>query len=142
MRTQQEKLYVAERFGDRGETFTDLLDVAAWVGHAMLDQPWWPERFPCVRGIRVVAAGRRHGSVGAWFADDCTGQVEMSPEHWSQQYLCHEVAHVCARATDAESHGHDPVFTRIYLELVFRTMGEAAWRQLRDSFIAHQIEFG
>ena len=131
--TQQDALYRSEEEAPNGIDFHDLGEVKLFV-KSMTDSTWWHERFPKVRGIRVERALQRDGSVGAWFEDDWTGQIEMSPAHWCAKYVCHEVAHVTAEA-HAGSTSHDPAFVRDYLILVYQTLGSAIWMDLRQRLL-------
>lgn len=131
--TQQEALYRAEAGAPTGIDFHDLGEVRLFVKQ-MIDSTWWHDRFPKVRGIRVERALKRDGSVGTWFPDDWTGQIEMAPQHWNARTLCHEVAHVTSSA-HADSRSHDPAFVRDYLELVYRTLGSEIWMDLRQRLL-------
>lgn len=133
MRTQQDLVYRAEAEAPAGPTFATIDELEAWLRREMLDQPWWHERFPRVRGIFVAASRDAHGSVGGWSEADGYGQIEMAPTHWCAKYVCHEVAHVAAAPDGSTS--HDPLFVRVYLELVYRTLGTDAWVDLRGRFL-------
>lgn len=130
---QQDELYRAEAGAPNGIDFHDIGEVRIFV-QQMIDSSWWHERFPKVRGIRVERALKRDGSVGAWFADDWSGQIEMSPDHWCAKYVCHEVAHVTAKAHSGNG-SHGPVFARDYLEMVYRTLGSEVWMDLRQRLL-------
>lgn len=141
-RCQQDELYRAEQtLTDMGPTFDSIAGLEVWLHDAMLDRDWWHERFPKVKGIRVAKASRRDGSVGAWFDDDWSGQIEMSPDHWCGLYVCHEVAHVVAKAHCA-TQAHGPDFARTYLELTYRALGSETYVALHEAFKAGSIEVG
>lgn len=137
--TQQERVYEAERCMPlplKGSAFTGQHDVQAWLTNELCGSDWWPERFPWVRGVECTGV-TRGDSVGAWHSDTQFGQVEMSRVHLNVQMLCHEVAHVVCEAQ--HSTGHDPLFVRTYLELVYRCLGEASWTELRSLFLRHRV---
>lgn len=140
--SQQFALYDSEQTTNRGQHFTTWDELEGWVRENMLDAPWWHEQFPWVRGIEIPRIVRRdgEGSVGAYFADDQTGQIEMHRDHWCAKYLCHEVAHVVSAAQGSTS--HDPIFARNYMTLVYLTMGSESFVELREAFIRDGIEFG
>jgi putative metallohydrolase (TIGR04338 family) len=138
--TQQFTLYAAEQATPiRGRQFGSQAEIQRWLLDEVLGQDWWPRRFPKVISVSVPKVNRnKMGSVG-WLEPDGLGVLEMARVHWCEQYVLHELAHVCGDAED--STGHDPTFARIYLELVFRIMGFGAWYQLRQSFAKAKVCF-
>lgn len=137
MPCQQYEVYAGEASVDKGRRFKSQADIQVWVDE-IVNQSWWPERHPKVITIEVPTVNRRgtSGSVGDWFEDGC-GVIEMAEVHWCELYVLHEMSHVCA---DAEgSHAHDPMFCRMYLELVYRIMGTDTWMQLRQSLLNHGV---
>jgi putative metallohydrolase (TIGR04338 family) len=145
--TQQERLYAAERsviptIVERwAKRFDSQEEIQRYLVDKLLDQPWWEERFPKVHTILCPTVKRRAGtgSVGGLTdADEHIGIIEMAQVHWNEMYVLHEVAHVTAES-EGESHSHDPLFARTYLELVYRMIGHGAWALLRKAFIEHHI---
>lgn len=131
--SQQETLYACERSVDVGRVYTSLEDVRRTV-RWILDQEWAHENWPRVRAITVHQRdGRTSESVGAWFEDDLTGQVELLPVHWNDLFICHEVAHVLADSQGSVA--HDPIFVRAYCLLVYYVMGPIVWQDLRQRFL-------
>lgn len=132
MRTQQDACYSAEAGAPTGRVYTTLDEVRGAV-RAILDSDWCRETYPRVRAIAVHAAPRRGCSVGTWYEDDWTGQVELAPRHWNQRTICHEVAHVLAGSLGSTS--HDPEFCRAYCLCVFHVIGLEAWQDLRSRLL-------
>lgn len=66
--------------------------------------------------------------------------MEMSPDHLCELFVCHELAHVLAKAQWGAS-GHDPQWARMYLQLVYLVMGSVAYKALYDAFVRDGIDF-
>lgn len=133
-RTQQFALYAAEETCPRGEEFATLTQLDEWVRARVLDAPWFHERFPRVDAVSVHGrpAGV-HDSVGGYFADTRSGQIEMARSHWCARDVCHELAHVVA--SPQGGHGHGPCFVRCYLTLIYLTQGSEAYVRLRTALL-------
>lgn len=139
--TQQHALYASERRAPRGRQFDSQAEIQTWLNEEIVNSAWWQERYPKVKWVNcpTVKRSQRDGSVGTWYEDDWTGQIEMWEGHWNQLYLCHELAHVVGSSVGA--HGHDPAFARVYLELVYLIMGSGPFLELRNYFVEDGICF-
>jgi putative metallohydrolase (TIGR04338 family) len=142
---QQSEVYAAESTCSTGRLYPRVEDAQAFIDD-LLQQDWWGELFPEVTFVEVTVKVRSDtASVGAWFAETGGGHMDMLPVHLNQLILCHELAHVCAEAK-FNSHAHDPWFARCYLELVYRSMGYEAWRELCFRFkelgVDHDVPLG
>lgn len=137
--SQQYELYAAEREGTRGRQFATVKEMQAFVD-ALRDTWWWQRYYPKVLHVEVGRAPRNgRGSVGGWFAENNTGRMEMHPDHWCEQYVLHELAHVLA-AYRYGSKAHCPWFARVYLELVYEVQGADAFVALHAAFDRHSIQ--
>jgi hypothetical protein len=137
-RCQQFEAYGAESSASRGREFGSSADLQAWVD-LLREEPWWERFYPHVLRVEAVF-GRGPGSVGGWFADRGSGRIEMGPPHRCELFVCHELAHVLADARFG-SQAHCPWWAKVYLELVYLTLGHGAWDALRRSFLHAGIEF-
>jgi hypothetical protein len=132
------EVYGAESGLVRGEEFLTAADTQLWVDR-LRDEPWWERFYPQVLRVEALFV-RGPGSVGGWHRDHGAGLIEMGPSHRCQLIVCHELAHVLADVRYG-SVAHCPWWSKVYLELVYFTMGVGAWTALRESFIAAGIEF-
>lgn len=139
--TQQVRAYRAEEACSGGRSFAHLAAARQWVDD-LVNEPWWPERFPGVEAVELEgdALGSCAG-VSNYDREARCGLVEVKlPVR--EQTLLHELAHCCAIAEVGEGVGHGPHWARTLLELVFRVQGEAAWLGLRAAFLAEGVDFG
>jgi len=131
------RLESAEASVDQGMFFEDLSAVQSYLD-ALTASAWWEARFPSVARIEaapiksttVAAVGMRE----AWRR---AGVVGVTRRGMTETTLLHEAAHaVCGVGA-----GHGRQWARTYLELVFRKMGERAWRELRAAFLSAEVGF-
>lgn len=136
---QQGRLYASEQTVSRGAELTkegvrELVD-------RLRDTSWWEQNVPMVEYVEVFMAPRNgRGSVGGWFPDEACGVLEMHPDHLCELYVCHELAHVLAKA-QWESNAHDPMFARMYLIIVSLLLGPEMYKALYDAFVRDGIDF-
>ncbi len=117
---QQERLYDAERGAPTGEWLTEP-EATRYV-RRVIAQPWFHVRYPVVRHVEVkfVSGERsRGGHLG-----DGIGAVELVPSGRQELSLIHELAHAVTAATYG-SDAHDPLYVRVFLELLARLHPEA-----------------
>lgn len=138
-RTQQYELYAAERGVPVGRHFGSLAEIQAWVD-ALRETDWWFMRYPEVKRIEVGPAinGGRDGSVGWWEASKGAGRIEMSPVHWNELVVVHEISHVFAAVKG--SRAHDPIFARTFLNLTYLILGSETYQALHAAFTAAGID--
>jgi putative metallohydrolase (TIGR04338 family) len=135
---QQFEVYAAEGGVPPGRVFHSSREMQDWVDN-LREEPWWERFYPQVLRVEAVF-GRGPGSVGGWFKDRGSGRCEMAPPHRCELVVCHELAHVLADARFG-SQAHCPWWAKVYLELVYATMGTEPWTALRDAFVRDGIEF-
>lgn len=139
-RVQQFELYAAEHDGvPQGRTFNTEDELKAYV-RELRESWWWPHFYWRVRDVHVFRLPGGNKSVGTFFEEDWTGQIEMAPVHCTQLFVAHELAHVIADAL-YDSKSHDPAFARTYATLVYLTMGSTPWLALEAAFLKHKIEY-
>jgi hypothetical protein len=143
MPCQQDDLYRAEQGVPVGRSFETQPEMQKWVDdlHNRLwhnHEPWGDE-FPNVVRIEAYFKSRGSASLGGFKSDCNCGLVEMLPCHRNELILCHEIAHVLARARYG-SCSHDPWFARTYLNLVYSAMGSETFYALWTKFKAAGID--
>lgn len=138
-RTQQFNLYDAERGVETGRQFKSQAEIELWV-QDVTETEWWLERHPDVWRVECPTVKRStgEGSVGSYFEDTSSGVIEMHESHWNARCVLHELAHVCAAPLGSTS--HDPIFARVYLDLVREFISFPAYDELRRRFNEYSIE--
>lgn len=143
MPNQQDELYAAERGVPQGRRLKGLEDLESFV-EGVRESNYWDRLFDDM--VMIECACKRSpkdGSVGGLTGSDAWGRhgkIEMSPEHMTELFVCHEVAHVIAEARYG-SRSHDPWFARTYLELVSQFVGTESYTQLHANFVRDNIDF-
>lgn len=127
-RTQQNEVYAAQEVLPPGRTFTALDEIQTYVDE-LRESYWWPA---WVLRIEVQPISQRFRGLAHWHTNEGAGVIGISKDGMNLRTVVHEVAHVLADARG--SSGHDPLYCRQFLELVYHCMGSDQFIKLRDSF--------
>lgn len=138
--TQQRALYQSEETVPGGRSLT--IDEARTFVNGIRDTSWWQRTVPQIRYVEVEPRkGPRDCSCGGWDPGRAAGVIEMLPEHLTELFICHELAHVIAAAFYGTSCGHDPRFARFFLSIVRVALGPDRYMELYDAFTRDGIDF-
>ena len=128
---QKERLYKAEVVLTKSPKIEviEFKDVQAYVSKVYKDA-WFKNRYPKAR-IPKIEKGK-YGNNGY-----STGNTIGFPEKTTNSNILHEIAHQLS-PNDA---GHGPKFARIYVDLVWKYMGQESAELLRKSFEEHNVNW-
>jgi putative metallohydrolase (TIGR04338 family) len=129
---QRRKVYRAEAAVDGGRPRYDTpASQAWWLMNAVLNEPWFRQRFPEIDGatVKVTRSRAAKCSTYRWaFTGKLGGQhrlelVERAPD----STILHELAHACHRVWyGAQAPGHDANFVGILVWLTANALGREA----------------
>jgi putative metallohydrolase (TIGR04338 family) len=133
--TQRQRVYNAETYMPRGQTWATIADVQAYVDRLLASALW---RRLCPSVTKVVITPARWNAVWSRaYSDKTGGTIRLAAGHYDQLLLFHELAHLAQPPNTA---WHGPEFCLIYLRLVYHWMGDRIGGALEERFKAHQVQ--
>ena len=129
---QRSKLYAAERhLAERGPRLESVKDIQAFVD-GLCQSRWFRNRFGLVEIAVRDGRGRRNAGGCGWRSMDGRGGFITLPK-WSRHtlFILHEITHVIIPSNLA-AHGRE--FSKIFLQLVGRWMGDDSAKDLRAAY--------
>jgi hypothetical protein len=129
MSDQQKRVYAAEATLDKGATFTSYVDAQAWAD-ALTARNWWSEQYGFVRRIELQGAPEGEPATGSYDEDHRVAVAAIPRSMLNTHTILHEVAH----ATVGGKVGHNHVWTRELLKLVYMALGSDRYLALYESF--------
>lgn len=148
----QAAVYAAEAAAlpDGGRRFRRFAEVEAYV-RAVLDDPWWEQRFPhapvhvdVLRRSRSATFSAAHVDPRGWDA-----VVWIRDGSWDAVTVVHELAHVAvggggpgrATAPAPPSAAHGPAFVEALADLWRRHLGVHAYGALLGALVDHGVPY-
>jgi hypothetical protein len=135
---QQDALYRSEDTVGRGRDL-DMAGARALVD-GLRDLAWWEENVPEIRYVEIVKLKGGKCSVGGWDPERGAAVIEMLPVHMNELTIVHELAHAVAHAQWGST-CHDPLFSRMFLQLTFLGLGSEKYAELYGAFERDGIDF-
>lgn len=132
--SRRQKLYDAERFVDKGDSFKTIAQCQRYIDR-LTSLQWFVRRFGKMN-VKVEATQGFRKSYCRGKGDGAL--IRILPVHQNQRVLIHELTHALVPAPHA---GHGRLFCRIYAELVRFELGEAAYKDLIAEYRKQNVKY-
>ena len=133
---QRERLYRSERpLRSHSPEFTTVKECQDYV-NLVTRTSWWKKWHQYNTPIEVQdGRGRR----SACASHGC----EISLPLWSRQkvVIFHELAHTIIQSIPEDYAAHGPEFAAVFINLVYRFLGNGMYQRLKASFKEHRVRY-
>lgn len=135
--TNRKAFYAAENDFEAilgpGRTFADISEVQQWVYTIQSVDP-------LSDGMAWVSVKEAHGNAKASWANYRSNTISLVPEHFSEQTVLHELAHLITYYQEGDGiAGHGREFLWNYLDLTLRWRGASTYIELRNAIREHGL---